>query len=404
MSKVTCIAYIISPIHAISVVCGILARHPAKDVRAVVLVHWPGADDNFVFELTVLTRILLSRFPFVERVIPLPQSTLTQILTSEKHSEFERHIKSSIGVEYADEIYYAHAVIGQLSQVLSTVYGRAHRICFGDSMGQVVDQKVHLGYLGISVNTNPEHSRFMRMATYWTNTVLFKIFRIDRPVSIPQFTPDAAALILPVDQTGKGLRHINISICPKDVVLDVFNACREACSDLAHYISGLLSMFSDMQKYLLLTENGAEGNFIDFDREVEMYCSVIREQCAPGSVIFLKSHPAETLPRNERIGEKLAGEYKIVELDSKFKRYPIELWKDLVLNSTIICMSYPVLSLKYLYDIDVVQPMDHAFIEKWFPEWTWRSYKNSLSLYMEPLKNLATWDGKSVLWSGNSKK
>lgn len=135
-----------------------------------------------------------------------------------------------------------------------------------------------------------------------------------------------------------------------------------------------------------------------------MYCSIIREQCAPGSVIFLKSHPAEMLPRNERIGEKLAGEYKIVELDSKFKRYPIELWKDLVLNSTIICMSYPVLSLKYLYDIDVVQPMDHAFIEKWFPEWTWRSYKNSLSLYMEPLKNLATWDGKSVLWSGNIEK
>ena len=67
-------------------------------------------------------------------------------------------------------------------------------------------------------------------------------------------------------------------------------------------------------------------------------------------------------------------------------------------------MSYPVLSLKYLYDIDVIQPMDSEFIEKWFPKWTWASYKNSLSLYSEPLKRLSSWDGMSILWSGHSSK
>jgi hypothetical protein len=143
---------------------------------------------------------------------------------------------------------------------------------------------------------------------------------------------------------------------------------------------------------------------MDFDREVEMYCSIIMQYCKAGGVVFLKSHPGETLPRNERIKERLGSFIEVIELDKKFKRYPIEVWKDLVLKCSVICMSYPVLSLKYLYDIDVFQPMDHAFIEKWFPEWTWASYKNSLSLYMEPLRKLATWDGTGILWAGSINK
>ena len=53
----------------------------------------------------------------------------------------------------------------------------------------------------------------------------------------------------------------------------------------------------------------------------------------------------------------------------------------LVRACTPICMSYPTLSIKYLFDVDVIQPTDEAFIEKWYPERFWRSYKNGLSLY-----------------------
>ena len=96
--------------------------------------------------------------------------------------------------------------------------------------------------------------------------------------------------------------------------------------------------------------------------------------------------------------------YQVVELKKRFKRYPIELWKELVQTCTVICMSYPALSLKYLYDVDVIQPMDDRFIEKWFPEWTWASYKNASSLYMKPLEMLPTWNGADALWTGNIKR
>ncbi len=92
----------------------------------------------------------------------------------------------------------------------------------------------------------------------------------------------------------------------------------------------------------------------------------------------------------------------MVEIDPRFKRYPIELAVRLVRECTVICMSYPRLSLKYLYDIDVIQPMDEAFIERWFPPRFWHSSKNSVALYEKPLERLSVWDGHNVLWSGTS--
>lgn len=397
-STVTCVAYIISPIHVVSAICGILARHPDKNVRVVVLVHWPGAEDNLIDELTGLARKMLSSFPFVEKVIPVPSSVLSQWLMVKKFSELESLIKSRICVKTTDEIYYSHDVVGCLYQVLSTVYVGAERICFGDAMGQVVERKIHLGYLGIFETTLQKSYRLLGIIKSRLNRTLAKIVPVHRAVFVGNFSPNAAALILPVDQTGKALQQIKVSVCPKDVVIEVLNASRESCSDLARYISEVLAMFSGRQKYLLLTENGAEGNFIDFDREIEMYCSIIREKCVSGSVVFLKSHPAETLPRNERIVKMLDGEFEVIALDSRYKRYPIELWQELILESTVICMSYPVLSLKYLYDINAIQPMDNTFVERWFPEWAWASYKNAFALYMEPIKNLPGWDGKTILW------
>jgi hypothetical protein len=66
----------------------------------------------------------------------------------------------------------------------------------------------------------------------------------------------------------------------------------------------------------------------------------------------------------------------------------------------VICMSSPILSLKYLYNIDVINPMNDVFIEKWFPEYMWNSYKNAMKIYMEPLKRLEFWNGKEILYSG----
>lgn len=413
----TCLVYAISPIHVVSAICAILARNAPEDVEVVVLVQWPGEVGEVSKELSVVMESMVRHFPFVVRVKLFPHGVFVEMLAMNDVASFKLSLKEWIGVDHAEEIYYPHDVVGELYQGLSTVYGNARRICFGDAMGEVFERHVHLGYLAAGINdTNIYKSpSLVRKLRTCPGRILRKVISIYSQLSgapshgtpanrliLKDFLPDEAVLILPVDQSGNFLKQLPLTVCPKPLVLDVLNRCADSCGELQAYIHSLLNDFKGRRKYILLTENIAEGNFIDFEREVEMYCAMVADNCEPGSVVFLKSHPGETLPRNERIAELLAGKHDVVELQKKFRRYPVELWKGLILESITISMSYPVLSLKYLYDDDVIQPMSLEFIEHWFPQWTWASYKNALSLYMEPLDRLSRWDGKSVLWSGHS--
>jgi len=348
---------------------------------------------------------------FIDRIINISSNEKDCFLQAHDFSEISNRVAHKLGKSNFDELYYSHDIEGGMFQLLCTVYPDAKRICFGDALGNVYEKEVHLSFLK-NKNKSRSNDNFMVIFNNFItsiNRVLFylklkvkALFIADSySIVLQEFKPDAAALILPVDQSGNFLKNIPLAIPGKNNVLDVVKQSVGNTSYLNKYINSILLKYQDKKKWLLLTDNFAEGNFIDFDTEIDMWVFTIKERVALGDVVFLKSHPGETLARNEAITDRIGDDYEIVELDKTYKRYPIEIWSDLVLNCRIICMSYPVLSLKYLYNIDVIQPMDDAFIERWFPEWTWASYKNSISLYMEPLIQLTDWDGKSVLYSGN---
>jgi hypothetical protein len=52
------------------------------------------------------------------------------------------------------------------------------------------------------------------------------------------------------------------------------------------------------------------------------------------------------------------------------------------------------MSLKYLFDVDVIQPTDDAFIEAWYPEDYGGPTRTAVAL-SRPLEKLAAWDGRS---------
>jgi hypothetical protein len=392
--------YLISPTHVISSISAISTMYGNQKVEAIILVHWPGVNNDINKELMKIISELSNNYNFIENIISVTSEQKQELLSKGLYRA-KRLLKEIIGINKIDSILYSHDIEGGMYQFLSATYPKAKRICFGDTFGNVYEKKIHLGLLGVYQDSNV--SKIKNVISFIKKLIsnMISIKKIkNEELFLKEFSPHAAVLILPVDQSGYFLKNIPLYICKKEVFISVVNKCIFNTVDLIQYIMSLVEKYNAYEKYILLTENLAEGNFIDFDREIDMWCSIINKNCKPGSVVFLKSHPGETLPRNEEILKRIGTQYEIVELDKRFKRYPIEIWRDLVLNCRIICMSYAVLSLKYLYDIDVIQPMDKSFIEKWFPEWTWVSYKNSLSLYMEPLKRLPSWDGSSVLWAG----
>src|SRR5262249_14873849 len=121
----------------------------------------------------------------------------------------------------------------------------------------------------------------------------------------------------------------------------------------------------------------------------------------PGAAIFVKGHPGEDVSRCEALEASLGADFEIFAIEKRFRRYPIELWRELVLHSTIISGSNPALSLKYLYGVDAIQPFSSEFFRIWFPSEMHAFFENGLSLFTGPLSSYNTWDGRSVLWTGS---
>ena len=398
---VECLVYVISPIHVIASVSAIQTLHHEYDVRLTILVHWPGVSKVVVKEIMKIVEEMTSSLSYVKKIRMLSSSDNTEMMSTRSIQVISENIKNYLGQEKFDELYYAHDIDGGMQQILCTIYSSARRICYGDAMGYVFEKSKYCSlYQGLNVL---KITPFIKFYKAWLNikskAKQFTIKYILRHIVLSEFSADIAALILPVDQSNGYLSKIPLYVCDRRVVLSIIEQCATACSLLKVYVSDLLGLYADRKKYILFTENYAEGKSIVLDREIKMYCAIIRNHCEVGSVVFLKPHPGEILLRYEEISSSLLSEYEIVSLSSEFKRYPIELWKELLLNSTVIGSGSPVLTLKYLYDIDVINPLNSAVIVQWFNKDKWDYYMDAFSLVNEPLKKLKEWDGCSVLHS-----
>jgi hypothetical protein len=394
------LVYAISPIHVVSSIAAIRTLHAGQLPEVSFLVHWPSMSTQGVQEIRDVIAAISTNFPFISNFLALSGPEKDALVSRESTAEIIADLVTRVGNGY-QALYYAHDMEGGLFHLLSTAFPNAKRICFGDALGNVYERHFHAGLLQ-NANPEPAKSGVRERLAQPLRTIFSRFGRKGRTAS--QSRPHAAALILPVDQSGGFLKGVDLSICQETIVRETIDDCILSARELQGYVDDLLGKYKKEIKFVLLTDNFAEGGYLELKKEIEMYCSIVRDLCPSKSVVFLKSHPGETLHKNQVIKDELSDAFDVVELDTRFKRYPIELWKALVMNCSTICLSYPVLSLKYLYGIDVLQPMDDVFIEKWFPEWTWASYKNSLSLYMEPLKRLPEWNGRSVLWSGKYAK
>lgn len=400
ISKMRCLVYFISPTHIISSLIAINTLHPNKNIKTTFLIV--STEQNFRDTKKVLNLVksLLSKVDFSVKIIHLTDYKFTKLLNIKNRYAKKNQTTLLFKEEEYDEIYYPHDVIGTVYPRLCESYPKAIRICYGDAFGFVYEKEVVLSLL-----RQPHKKALLTEIRDIVIKFLPNLQKniISRDISETQskYIPHKAVLIMPVDQSGNFLNKVSLTVCSKKTVDSVVNQCIESTKQLQEYIDYLLNRYQKQEKVLLLTENFTEGNFINFNKEIDMYCSLIEKYADSNAVIFLKSHPLETLNRNNLIAKRFKSRFKIVQLNNRFSKYPVEIWKNLIMHCDAISMSSSVLTLKYLFNVDVIQPMTDKFIEQWFPEWTWVSLKNARKLYMEPLKRLCKWDRHSILWSGN---
>ncbi len=370
--------YLISPIHVISAVCAYRSLHPKLDEKIDIYFYWPGLNRQTASEIARIMQQMLGKEKYLSGF---------NLLTDDDISRFNHELE----YDQYQEIYYAHEIVSDFLPTITQFNQKAKLICFGDPLGTIYDKNLHLGLL--------TEKATMRQKINW---ILLSIYKhIGSSASLKEkikVYPNLYAQILPIFQSKSVIRRIPRLICNKKLVVETLKKCSSNCLDLQNYCQKLSTTYN--HAYLLLTENYSEGNFLEKNAEIEYWAYIVRKYCKKHSSIIIKPHPAETYSRASILKDLLGSDYRVIEVDHKYIRYPIELWGSALTKYTILSSSFPLVSLKYLYGIDVRLIMDKASIHAWFPSWTWQSYQFCLSLYTEPRRRLNKWNGKSILYIG----
>lgn len=371
------IASIMTPAHVISLDVALCSLFPNESVNCVVYAHWPG--------------------------LPQIEAMLTDIFkkmlgTSPHHFQFVTDLEAVKSRRQASHFLYSHDVSSDAVHILCEAMPSARRVCLGDALGMVCDRTYQIELVVTGKKPSLQEMRRRKFKR------LFKrIFDRRSIVFNESIIPDLASLILPVDQTGTTLMGVKLHVPDKDLVLRILKRMSSSFAELNRFLSKAVPVSSapgNKPTLVLLMENIAEGGTMSFDTEVEMYASMIQGAAPMGATIILKGHPGETLDREAPIREILGDRFDVVAVPPEFKRIPVELWTEIVDRVEFISLSYPSLSLHYLFGKKVINPANDEFFKRWIDPKFWESYKDGLKLYQEPLRKIPTWNRNSLLVKG----
>ncbi len=379
MNTLTAIGHILSPVNVMAAL-GARAQLETRFGRTVhlQLVYLNPSDDSELVE---------SLFDVIETMLAGFEGVT--LLRLDAVDDDAASIVTTLGTGGADFILYAHDVVTTWPQSLARAYPMAKTVCYGDALGQFFERPDGQGAAA-------RGRRIPRLL--WRLLARLRGRKGASPQSVPAFRPKIFAAILPVAQKPLPA-GIQLMVPDKDSVAKIARQCALNCAGLQNYCAALANECGS-DATLFLTGNMAEAQFVSFEDEMRFYTDTILRNCAPGSTVIIKPHAHETQARIFDFREILGGAFTIRQIDKKYARYPVELFLPLLQKCSVIGMYYPVLSLKYLYDIDVVQPLDDKAIEKYFPRAVWAPCKEAVLLNMQPLARLQGWNGISLLYNG----
>ena len=378
-----------------------LQRHGDERADVVTLAHNPGLSDDAAQESVVVVERMIASQGWPKPIV-LTRGEMNEITGRWTPYDAVLHrFREKMGVGHFDEVYYTHDLVGRATELAMNTYPRATHITFGDALGNIDNKDYKLALLGL------RQSRVNRQTELRTRLRPRRVLnvlkaRLQQTIlgGAEPFQACKAVLILPIDNPGDGLNDKDLFIVPKQLVLEILSNCQRAAPELAKYSRGLLTG-TPAPHFLMLLENFTDGGRTSFESEVAMYEEMMQSHVPQGATVFIKAHPNSVAAVDEALCSRLSPHYATQVVSRDFRRYPVELWSDLVATCQVISMGYPGISLAFLYDKPVIYPFSPSLVETYFHQRVWNYYKYLDLVTREKLANLATWDGQSILWKGS---
>ena len=360
-----------------------------KKEKANILIHVYGAH-NVSYALSTAFTMFGEDINIVAIVTPLskgnqktvydickkiPQIKYMHTITCEKINELEEleyrdwhiHFQKNIPqVEY-QALVYSHDINNHLINILNQLYRNIEPISYGDAYGIYFNKQFFFENIGI---------------------------KYEKPKKFKHILQQKFCSILPTDM-GDAIDKQPIIVkkeCFKDVLMKI------SPKNLQKYEEKLLSNYANKTKALLMTENLAEGGVISHDKEIQVYIDFIEKYVPKNSVIFVKSHPHEIHDRARDIKKRMKKYYKIVKIENRYNFYPMEIFANFIDKmDIIICNGSPIITFKYLYNKDVINPrLDPHYSNSY--HFTTNLDQAIDKATKETLKLIDNWDGKTVIY------
>jgi hypothetical protein len=359
-------------------------RPPTADVEDVLVLYDFLAAPQVEREIADAVRAL-SRSASWSRVVFISGEDMKTAMRN-RYSRSMARLRSLIGVHHFDEIYLARDHVGDGSPLLLNAYAKARKLSYGDSLG-LVGQRESLSKL------DPPLSAASRLRGALRRTLL----GTPEPVAF-----DGAVLSLPIDMSGTYLPQVDLDVPSRDHVVACVEQIYAAVPELRAYCRALCDRGEAGRSHLYLLSNLTASNLTSAPQEAALYAEVIRENSTVGGTVYLKPHPRSTFEVLDTLAADLGADYRVVVVDDKrFSRMPVELWVDLIRHCQVVAMfSTSAINLKYLFDKQVIMPLDEARIARFIAPTAIDHISSVCRMMRETLAKLEVWDGRSVLWSG----
>jgi len=396
------VAHVMTPTNLIAALCAFQTHRKQGKTKSklVVLLENGHAPDDVTLAAANVLKAMVRELEFVDKLLVLTIADRAKMGLQSNGRLAEQEVISFVGSPNIDTIFYPHDLSSDIVPSLLDAYPNSRLICTGDGFGQVLLRNDHLQFLGIE----PEEEQQER-------GVLSRV--VDRLRSLPivggsrrrrrkagSLLPDQCALVLPVDHSGGIADQIPLTVCPREVVGDTIDAVIRSCRALTSYLEEISKSYPSSSCALLLPDNFHDAGIISEQNEIAFLAEAIRRHCAPGSGVLIKPHPNGRFRHAPHLQAALGGAFAIHEVNADWQRYPIELWRDFLKSRTVIAPGHAALTLKYLYDVDVAQPLDESSIRLYFPEQYRAFLVHAVDLTMAPLERLSEWDRKTYLYKG----
>lgn len=374
------------------------SRGLPEDAEAELLLCAPPAIlPRELAEMKEIILMLISDFPFI-RFSNIPFESLSEnFKATTPIRDKARFLRAHYGENAFTEVYYSHDVNSDYAaQGAMQAYPHAARVCFGDSCGTVYS----LPYMN-SLRSPFRVKDFLhpKKALRYTRNKWRALQQKRRLFAgaKPMLDAQVAALMIPSDPGRDFIKGKELIIPSRDLSEQVAVRMAKSLADFRAYISNYFDS-NPAPRYLLILTSLSKGGLTTPEGEISLYLEIVGRHVPKGASILIKRHPASEQELVEEIRKRLSADYKISLFESKFMSIPIELAPELIRQCTTLSMSYPSISLPYLYRAEATHVLDDALLRKYiFPAYL-NMVREGNDLYIDMIKNMKSWDYRSVLY------